>query len=73
MATAEFSKFFGILSEALSQDHLLGLGNSTGIPSPPLALFVIMLPKAHLTRKLEIPREYFMQRWSQKRKEMVGT
>ena len=23
--------------------------NSTGIPSPPLALFVVMLPKAHLT------------------------
>ena len=25
------------------------LSNSTGIPSPPLALFVVMLPKAHLT------------------------
>ena len=24
-------------------------GSSTGIPSPPLALFVVMLPKAHLT------------------------
>ena len=23
--------------------------NSTGIPSPPLALFIVMLPKAHLT------------------------
>ena len=25
------------------------LNSSTGIPSPPLALFVVMLPKAHLT------------------------
>ena len=25
------------------------LNNSTGIPSPPLALFVVMLPKSHLT------------------------
>ena len=47
MATAEFSKFPGILSVALSQHHLLGF--ETGIPSPPLALFVVMLPKAHLT------------------------
>ena len=50
VATAEFSKFAGILSAALSQNHLLGFGNSsTGIPSPPLALFVVILPKAHLT------------------------
>ena len=48
MATAEFSKFSGILSAALSQHHLLGF-EITGIPSPPLALFVVMLPKAHLT------------------------
>ena len=38
MATAEFSKFAGILSAALY---------STGIPSPPLALLVVMLSKAH--------------------------
>ena len=25
------------------------LGSSVGIPSPPLALFIVMLPKAHLT------------------------
>ena len=43
-----FSKFAGILSAALSQHHLLGL-EITRIPSPPLALFVVMLPKAHLT------------------------
>ena len=49
VATAEFSKFAGIWSAALSQHHLLGFDSSTGIPSPPLALFVVMLPKAHLT------------------------
>ena len=49
MATVEFSKFADILSAALSQHHLLGFDSSTGIPSPPLALFVVMLHKAHLT------------------------
>ena len=53
VANAEFSKFAGILSAALSQHHLLGfeiaISNSSGIPSPPLALFILMLPKAHLT------------------------
>ena len=49
VATAEFSKFAGVLNAALSQHHLLRFEISTGIPSPPLALFVVMLPKAHLT------------------------
>jgi len=49
VATAEFSRFAGILSEALSQHHLRIWNSSTGIPSPPLALFVVMLSKAHLT------------------------
>ena len=50
VAIAEFSKFADILGAALSQHHLLGFdSSSTGIPSPPLALFVVMLPKAHLT------------------------
>ena len=50
VATAEFSKFAGILSATLSQHHPFRICNSsTGIPSPPLALFVVMLPKAHLT------------------------
>ena len=49
VATAEFSIFAGILSAALSQHHLRIWNSSTGIPSPPLALFVVMLPKAHLT------------------------
>ena len=48
VATNEFSKFAGILNAVLSQHHILGF-DSTGIPSPPLALFVVMLPKAHLT------------------------
>ena len=49
VATAKFSKFAGILSATFSQ-HLLGFCNSSpGIPSPPLALFITMLPKTHLT------------------------
>ena len=35
--------------------------NSTGIPSPPLALFVVMLPKAHLT---SIPGCLALGKWS---------
>ena len=50
MATAEFSKFAVILSAALSRHHFLGFEiTQLGIPSPPLALFVVMLPKALLT------------------------
>ena len=48
VATAAFSKFAGTLSAALSQHHLLGF-EIAGIPSLPLALFVVILPKAHLT------------------------
>ena len=43
-----FSKFAGILSAALSQHHFGILNNSSGVLSPPPALFVVMLPKAHL-------------------------
>ena len=49
VATAEFSRFAGILSAALSQHHLLGFDSSTGIPSSSVALLMAMLPKAHLT------------------------
>ena len=50
VATDEFSKFAGILSAALSQHHLLGFEIAQlGITVPPLALFVVMLPEAHLT------------------------
>ena len=50
VATAEFSKCAGILSAALSKHHFFRIWNSsTGIPSPPLALLVVMIPKVHLT------------------------
>ena len=50
MATAEFSKFAGILSAALSQHHLSGFEIvSAGILSHPLALFIVMLSKAYFT------------------------
>ena len=47
-ATAEFSRFAGILSAALSHHHLSGF-EIAGIPSLPLALFLVLPPKAHLT------------------------
>ena len=46
--TAEFSKLAGVLSAALSQHHLSGF-EIDQLESPPLALFVVMLSKAHLT------------------------
>ena len=50
MATAEFSKFAGILSAALSQHHLLGFEIAQlEFHRLPLALLVVMLPKACLT------------------------
>ena len=50
VATAEFSKFTGILSAALLTASSFKIWNSSaGIPSPPLALFIVMLSKAQLT------------------------
>ena len=49
MATAEFSKFAGILSVQFNTIIFKDVKNSTGIPSPPLALFIVMLSKSHLT------------------------
>ena len=50
VATAEFSQFADILNAALLQPHSLGfLNSSSGLPSVLLTLFVVMLPKAHLT------------------------
>ena len=47
---------FPDLSVALSQHHLFRIWNSsTGIPSPPLALFVVMLSKTHLTSHSRMP------------------
>ena len=45
MATAEFSKFAGILSAALSQNHLSGfeIAQLEFHHLPPLALLVVML------------------------------
>ena len=48
VTTAQFSKFANILSAELLQHHLLRF-EIAGILSPPLALFAVMLPKAHLT------------------------
>ena len=51
MATAVFSRFAGILSAAFSQHHLLEfeIAYLEFHSSTPLALFVVMLPEAHLT------------------------
>ena len=50
VATAEFSRFAGILSAAVYRHHLLWFEfSSAGIPSPSLVLFLVMLPKTHLT------------------------
>ena len=47
--TAECSKFAGILNAALSKHHLRIWNSSAVIPSHSLAIFIVMLPKAHLT------------------------
>ena len=50
VAAAEFSKFADILSASSFIASSFRIWNSsTGIPSPPLALFIVMLPKSHLT------------------------
>ena len=48
--TAEFSKnCWHIECSTFAASSFRIWNSSTGIPSPPLALFVVMLPKAHLT------------------------
>ena len=51
VVTAEFSKFADIyfLCSTFTASSFSIWYSSTGIPSHPLALFVVMLPKAHLT------------------------
>ena len=50
VAMVEFSKFADILNTALLQAHSIGfLNNSGGIPSPSLALLLVLLLKALLT------------------------
>ena len=54
VATAKFSKFAGISSAALFTQKMIKASSfriwnsSAGIPSPPLALLVVTLPKDHL-------------------------
>ena len=49
VAIAEFSKFAGILNAEHSRHHFFFRiwNSSAGIPSFPVALFIVMLPKAH--------------------------
>ena len=62
VAAAEFSKFAGRLIAALSTASSFRIWNSsTGIQSPPLALFVVMLSKAQLTSH---PRCLVLDEWS---------
>ena len=50
MATAEFSKFTGNVECSMFTALSFRIWNSfSGIPSPPLALFIVMLPKVHST------------------------
>ena len=49
VATAEFTKFADIEYCTLTKSSFRIWNSSAGIPSPALALFVVMFPKAHLT------------------------
>ena len=49
VATVEFSKFASIECSTFTAPSFRIGNSSTGIPSSPLALFIVMLPKAHLT------------------------
>ena len=50
VATAEFSKFAGILScSTFTASSFRTWNSSTGIPSPTVALFAVILPEARLT------------------------
>ena len=49
VATAVFQIFWHIECSTFTASSFSIWNSSTGIPSPPLALFMVMLPKAHLT------------------------
>ena len=49
VATAEFQICWHIECSTFTALSFSIWNRSTGIPSPPLALFIVMLPKAHLT------------------------
>ena len=77
MATAEFSKFASKLNAALSQHHLLGfeIVQLELIPLPPLVLFVVMLPKAHLTShsRMSGSRWVITSSWLMRREDLFCT
>ena len=52
MTTAAFSKFADIEYSTLTASPFRILNSSAGIPSPPLALYVVMLPKALLKEEM---------------------
>ena len=56
VATAEFSRFAGwhIECSTFTASSVRIWYSSTGIPSSPLALFIVMLSKAHLTSHLRM-------------------
>ena len=61
-AVTACSDFGGQENKVLQSIIFEDLNSSTGIPSSPLAFFVVMLPKAHLTvckRKLVFKNQYF--------------
>ena len=49
VACAEFSKCWHTECSTFTTSSFRIWNSSTGIPSPPLASFIVMLPKAHLT------------------------
>ena len=63
VATVEFSKLVGVLRCSTFTASSFRIWNSsTGILSPPLALFLVMLSKAHLTSH---SRSLALDEWSQ--------
>ena len=58
---AYFSKFAGIIEcNSFTTSDFRTWNSSPGIPSPPLALFVVMLSKAHLTSDSRMPGSRWM-------------
>src|SRR5574337_1691456 len=51
-----FQTFWHIECSTFTASSFRIWNSSTGIPSPPLALFVVVLPKAHLTSHSRVPR-----------------
>ena len=49
VATAEFCRLTGIECSTFTPLSFRIWNSSAGLPSPPLVLFIVMLPKAHLT------------------------